>query len=276
MKSKNKSTLFILLGAVLAGIAGWYLTQSHIKSEVTVYKQSIDKEKQLVSVIVAAKKLDVGEVISLANAQSRKIPKTYVPKDAIPPAEFAQHLEGRQLKHALNPGEPILKIHVSNVKMEGLSGLLGPGERAITIPVTTKDTISGFLKPGDAIDIFVTLKDGAYERTAALLQKVKVLATGIDVDDGIAEKGQKTYNEITLAVTPLQATKLIHSQSVGDLAVLLRKHEDRSMDFDDYVTIENLLETRQSAPVPPPPPPLPPAMAKPGGGFELIRGGNKS
>lgn len=276
MKSKNKSTLFILIGAVAAGFAGWYLTKSHIQTEVTVYKQNIDKEKQLVSVVVASRKLDIGEVVSLSNAQSRKIPKTYVPADAVVPSDFVQNLEGRQIKHALNPGEPILKIHVSNIKMEGLSSLLGPGERAITIPVTTKDTISGFLKPGDAIDIFVTLKDGAYERTAALLQKVKVLATGIDVDDGIEEKNQKLYNEITLAVTPMQATKIIHSQSVGELAVLLRKHEDKATDFDDYVTIENLLESRQAAPVPPPPPLLPPPAAKPGGGFELIRGGNKS
>lgn len=276
MKSKNKSTLFILIGAVAAGFAGWYLTKSHIQTEVTVYKQNIDKEKQLVSVVVASRKLDIGEVVGLTNAQSRKIPKTYVPADAVSPSDFVQNLEGRQIKHALNPGEPILKIHVSNIKMEGLSSLLGPGERAITIPVTTKDTISGFLKPGDAIDIFVTLKDGAYERTAALLQKVKVLATGIDVDDGIEEKNQKLYNEITLAVTPMQATKIIHSQSVGELAVLLRKHEDKATDFDDYVTIENLLESRQAAPVPPPPPLLPPPAAKPGGGFELIRGGNKS
>lgn len=276
MKSKDKSTLFILAGAVIAGLAGWFFTQNYIKSEVTSFKQTAEKQRQAIQVIVAARDLKIGDVVSLSNAQLRNIPKTYVAANAVSPKDFNQFLEGRQLKHDLRAGEPILKIHVSNLKMEGISSLLGPGERAVTIPVTSKDTISGFLKPGDAIDIFVTLKDGAYERTAALLQKVRVIATGIDVDDGIEEKSQKRYNEITLAVTPLQATKLIHSQSVGDLAVLLRKHEDKSSGFEDYVTIENLLDTKQAAPMPPAPPPLPPPAAKVGGGFELIRGGNKS
>lgn len=276
MKTKDRSTLFILAGAVVAGLAGWYLTKNYIDTEVTEHKRSFEQQQQAVQVVVAAYDLKVGDVISLKNAQARSIPKTYVGVDAVSPNDFSAVLEGRQLKHNLRAGEPILKIHASNLKMEGLSSLLGPGERAITIPVQTEDTISGFLKPGDTIDLFVTVKDGALERTAALLQKVRVLATGIDVDDGIEEKTQKTFNEITLAVTPIQATKLIHSQSVGDLSVLLRRHEDKSSEFDDYVTIDNLLETKQAAPLPPPPPPLPPPTAKPGGGFELIRGGNKS
>lgn len=276
MKTKDKSTLLILGGAVLAGLAGWFLTQKYISTEVTAHKRSYDQERQAVQVVVAAHELKVGDVISLQNAQARSIPKTYVGADAVSPTDFANFLEGRQVKHNLRAGEPILKVHVSNLRLEGLSSLLGPGERAITIPVDTEDTISGFLKPGDSIDIFVTVKDGALERTAALLQKVKVLATGIDLDDGIEEKKQQKFNEVTLAVSPLQATKLIHSQSVGDLSVLLRRSEDKSSEFDDYVTIDNLLDSKQAAPMPPPPPPLPPAAAKPGGGFELIRGGNKS
>lgn len=274
MKTKDKSTLFILAGAVLAGFGGWYLTQNYITSEVTAHKQSFEQKQNAVQVVVAAHDLQVGDIIDLGSAQIRSIPQTYIGADAVSPDNFSAYLEGRQVKHRLRSGEPILKVHVSNLQVEGLSSLLGPGERAITIPVDTQDALSGFLKPGDAIDIFVTVKDGALERTAALLQKVKVLATGIDVDDGIEEKNQKKFNEITLAVSPLQATKLIHSQSVGDLSVLLRRSEDKSSEFEEYVTIDNLLETKQAVPMPPPP--LPPPAAKPTGGFELIRGGNKS
>lgn len=276
MKSKDKSTLFILAGAVAAGLGGWFITQSYIDTEVSAHKKSFDNERHAVSVVVAAKELNIGDVINLGNAQMRNIPKTYVPLDAVSPKDFAQFLEGRQIKHKIRVGEPILKIHVSNLKMEGISSLLGPGERAITIPVSSKDTFSGFLKPGDLVDIFVTVKDGPYERTAPMLQKLKVLATGIDLDDGIQEASQKKYSEITLTVSPMQATKLIHSQSVGDLSVLLRRDEDKSEEFDGYVTIDNLLDTKQETPLPPPPPALPPPTAKPLGGFELIKGGNKS
>ena len=95
------------------------------------------------------------------------------------------------------------------------------------------------------------------------------------VTDGIDNKKQNKFSEVTLAVTPLEATKVIHAQTVGDISLLLRKQEDKSSDYDDYVTIDNLVETRQeSAPPPPPPPPAP--VRKESTGFELIRGGNRS
>lgn len=275
LKNNNKSTLFILIGSVLAGLAGWFLTDNYINQEVVTYKQTFDEERQAVDVVVSAYDLKVGDVLTLQNAQIRQVPQTYVPNDAVRPDEFSALLEGRQLKHPVNSGEPILKIHVSTVKVDGLSRLLEPGQRAITIPVDSLDTISGFLKPGDSVDVFVTVKDGAQERTAPLVQGMKVLATGQDVDDGIEEADSKDFSEVTLAVTPLQATKLIHAQSVGDIAVVLRQQEDKTVDFEDYVTLDNLVDVKQAAPAPPPPPPPPPPQ-KSGFGFELIRGGNRS
>jgi len=275
MKNANKSTLFILIGSVLAGLAGWFLTDNYINQEVVTYKQTFDEERQAVDVVVSAYDLKVGDVMTVQNAQIRQVPATYVPNDAVRPDEFSAVLEGRQLKHPIKAGEPILKIHVSTVKVDGLSRLLEPGQRAITIPVDSLDTISGFLKPGDSVDVFVTVKDGAMERTAPLVQGMKVLATGQDVDDGIEDKEQQSFSEVTLAVTPLQATKLIHAQTVGDIAVVLRQQEDKSVDFEDYVTLDNLVDVKQAAPAPPPPPPPPPPQ-KSGFGFELIRGGNRS
>lgn len=276
MKATRKSTLIILCGAVLAGGAGWFLTQNYIDQRVVNYKQTFDQERQAIGVVVAAHDLMVGDVISTQTAQIRNIPKVYVPNDAVLPQNFAAALDGRQVKHPIRMGEPILSIHVSSVKIEGLASLLEPGQRAVTIPVDTLDTFSGFLKPGNKVDVYVTVKDGDRDRTAPLIQNLRVLATGEDIDDGIDDKNQKKYSEVTLAVTPLEATKVIHAQTVGDLALLLRKPEDKSSEFDDYVTIDNLVDTKQvSAPPPPPPPPSAPAK-KEGFGFELIRGGTRS
>lgn len=275
MKSKNKSTLFILLGAMAAGGAGWYFTQNYIDHSVDKHVATYEEERQAVPVVVASIDLQIGDVISVKNAQVRNIPKTYLPRDAVFPERFQDALDGRQVKYLVKVGEPILPVYVSNLKIEGLAALLKPGERAVTIPVDTLDTLSGFIKPGDNIDLYVTLKDGDRERTAPLVQNLKILATGLDLDDGISEKDQKKYSEITLAVTPIQATKVIHAQTVGDMSVLLRKPEDKGTEFEDYVTIDNLVDIRQAAPPPPPPPPAMP-LKKEGFGFELIRGGSKS
>lgn len=274
MKSNNKSTLFILAGAVVAGLAGWFLTQNYIDKEVVTYKQNFDSEREAIEVVVAAIDLNIGDVISPETAQIRNIPKTYVPKDAVQPAGYSQSLEGRQVKHAVKAGEPILTIHVSSAKIEGLASLLEPGQRAITVPVDTINTLSGFLRPGDKIDVFVTVKDGDRERTAPLIQNIRVLATGTDIDDGIEDTNQKKFTEVTVAVTPIQATKVIHSQTVGDLAVVMRRPEDKGAELEDYVTIDNLIDIKQATPPPPPPPPAP--MRRASEGFELIKGGTRS
>lgn len=265
--SSNKLTIFLLIGALLTGGVGWFLTQDYIETRVTTYQEKFDDSRQAIPVVVAARDLKVGDVVSVETAQVREIPRSYVHRNAIHPNNFAS-IEGKQLMFPVNAGDPVLNIHVSHVKVDGLASLLKEGERAITIPVSQYDTLSGFLEPGDTIDLLVTVKDGERDRTVPLLQNIRVLATGRDIDDGIKERGNDRYGEITVGVTPLHATKLIHAQTVGDLAVLLRRPEDQDSIFEDYVTIDNLVDIPQDAPPEPP--------RKSSWGFELIRGGTRS
>lgn len=271
MKSNNKTNLVLLVCAVIAGVAGWYLSKSYISKEITSYKASFDSEREAVAVVVANVDLKVGDTINTTNASVRQIPKSYVPADALSPNSFSK-IDGRQVIHPVRRGDPILAFSVSQVKVEGLASLLNNGERAITIPVSSRDTFSGFMKPGDFIDLMITMKDGDQERTVPLAENLRVLATGSDLDDGVPEKKNTRVSEITLGVTPLMATRLIHAQTVGDLTVLLRKPEDTEDRFTDYVTIDNLVDIPQEQRVEPPPPP----PKKSEWGFELIKGGKRS
>lgn len=270
MKSNNKTSIILLVCALVAGGAGWYLSKNYIKEEVATYKATFDVERELLSVVVANQDLKIGDVVSPATASVRQIPKTFVPANAVGPDRF-DLLDGRQITNAVKRGDPVLEISVSNVKVAGLASLLKEGERAITIPVTTRDTFSGFLNPGDDIDLYITLKDGDEKRTVPLAQKLKVLATGDDLDDGVPEQKKKRVSEITLGVAPLVATRLIHAQTVGEISVLLRKPDDDGDRFNDYVTIDNLVDIPQER-KPEPPPPAPKSQW----GFELIKGGKRS
>lgn len=271
MKSNNKTTIILLVCAAVAGATGWYLSKNYINREIKTYKSSYDAERQTVPVVVAQKDLAVGDVVNTTNASVRQVPKVFVPADAISPNRFASTIEGRQIVHPVKKGDPILAISVSQVKVTGLASLLKEGERAITIPVSTLDTFSGFLSPGDNIDLMITVQDGDLKRTVPLAQDLRVIATGTDLDDGVPEKNKGRYGEITLGVTPLIATKLIHAQTVGEMTVLLRKPEDDSERFNDYVTIDNLVDIPQPPKPEPPPPPQ-----KNEWGFELIKGGKRS
>lgn len=271
MKSNNKTTIILLVCAAVAGASGWYLSKNYINKEIKTYKSSFDAERETLPVVVAQRDLAVGEVVNTSNASIRQIPRIFVPSDALGPDRFST-IDGRQVVHSVKKGDPILAISVSQVKVAGLASLLKEGERAITIPVSSLDTFSGFLSPGDQIDLMITVADGDQKRTVPLAQDLRVIATGTDLDDGVPEKQKGRYGEITLGVTPLTATKLIHAQTVGEITVLLRKPEDQNDRFNDYVTIDNLVDIPQAAkPEPPPPPPK-----KSEWGFELIKGGKRS
>jgi pilus assembly protein CpaB len=276
MKSNNRTSIILLFCAIAAGGAGWYLSKQYISSEVSTYKATFEAERKTVPVVVANFYLKVGDEISTANASVREIPKSYVPANAVAPNQFSSVLEGRQILHPVRGGDPIFANSVSQAKISGLASLLKTGERAITIPVSNLDTFSGFLNPGDFIDLMITMKDGEQKRTVPLAQNLRVLAAGTDLDDGVPERDKKKarVGEITLGVKPLVATRLIHAQTVGDITLLLRKPEDTDDEFMDYVTIENLVDIpmEQKVVEPPPPPPKP----KSEWGFELIKGGKRS
>lgn len=274
MKSNNKVSILLLLCALMAGGAGWYLSKNHINREIKTYKTNFQAEREAVEVVVAKRDLKVGDVVDPSTASIRKIPRIYVLGDATLPDQYVQ-IEGKPIVHPVRSGEPILSIHVSQAKVDGLASLLKDGERAITIPVSSQDKFSGFLKPGDLIDLMITLQDGDAKRTVPLAQNLRVLATGSKLDDGVpATDKQVRYNEITLGVSPLYATRLIHAQSVGDITLLLRRPEDGTDRFEDYVTLDNLIDIPQEAK---PQKPVTVRTAEPETfGFELIRGGKRS
>jgi len=270
MKANNKNSIFLLICAIAAGAGGWYLSSNHIQSEIDNYKANFDSEREAVEVVVAKRDLAVGDEISTSTASIRKIPKIYVPAEAITPSRF-NLLEGRKLVNPVRSGQPILALHVNKTRVDGLASLLREGERAVTIPVSSLDTFSGFLAPGDYVDLMITVKDGAQPRTVPLAQNLRVLATGNDLDDGVPQPHRGRYTEITLGVTPLYATRLIYAQTAGEISILLRRPEDEADRFEGYVTLDNLVDVPVKAKSEPAPEPKPQHW-----GFELIKGGKRS
>ena len=270
MKSSNKTSLILLFCAIVAGAAGWYLSNNYINSEISSYKAEFNADREAVPIVVADVDLKIGDVVTASTASIRQIPQAFVPGDALSPNQFSA-IEGRQIIHPVRRGDPILSLSVSQVKVDGLASLLEEGERAITIPVSSRDTFSGFLNPGDHIDLMITMKDGEEKRTVPLAEDLRVLATGTDLDDGVPEQKKTRFTEITLGVSPLMATRLVHAQTVGDITVLLRKDDNAEDRFNDYVTIENLVDIPQRKKVEPPP-----SKKSSEWGFELIKGGKRS
>jgi len=274
--NKHTTTILLLLGAVATGGAGWFLTHKYVDSQVTDYKVKVDKQLDTIPLVVASKEMQPGMLVSAENVSVRQVPRAFAPSTASGPNQFSQ-LKGRQIIYKVAPGEPILPSHLAKVSASTFSSILNKGERALTIPVDSKNSISGFLRPGDLVDMFITLNPDAQSpqaRTLPLISNVKILATGTHIEGqaDIPSKGRRAddqYSEITVGVSPKDAGRIVHAQSLGTLSLVMRAREDET-DFKDYVSIDNLTDIKvkpAAAPV------APPAVSKMPSGVQIIRGG---
>lgn len=132
----------------------------------------------------------------------------------------------------ITAGEPLRGAAVFRQDESGhLSGMLGPGMRAISIAITPDKAVSGFVTPGDRVDVLFVAKfkdrdKNEKERaednlwvSEVLLRDVRVLAIDNNMNSGVAAVPGKTA---TLEVTPRDAESLILAGLSGSLHLVLR------------------------------------------------------
>ncbi|HBC57123.1 MAG TPA: Flp pilus assembly protein CpaB, partial [Gammaproteobacteria bacterium] len=235
-----------------------YLTQNYIEQTVEQEKAELTRGQEMIEIVVANRALKPGDIVDLQSVSKRKIPVNFIPTGAISVDQFNK-IQNTRLIFPVGSGDPILEKYVSHSSTNSFSNLLEPGQRALTIPVDTLDSISGFLSPGDYVDFLVTVKDNDVSRTVPLLSDVRILATGKKlgsdnvnlqrvIDQNSRVPTGNAYREVTVAVNPRDASRLIHAQSVGTLTLTMRSGEDRDTKFKDSITIENLVDYQIAAP----------------------------
>ena len=97
------------------------------------------------------------------------------------------------------------------------------GQLAVTVSLSDPARVASFLQPGSEITIFVTGQSGNTKYTQVLIPRTQVLAVGSQVlqtPDGAS--GGNTSALITVAVTPLQAKRLVHASQTLSLYFGLR------------------------------------------------------
>ncbi len=161
---------------------------------------------------------------------------------------------GAIVRRAISAGEPIVAGKIFKRDSPGfLAGSLAAGKRAATIAVDATSGISGFVFPGDYVDILLThdnvrdafkndVKTLIDDETAAppfivrfvsevILKNLRVLAIDQKVDD--FETQAQLAKHITLEVTIKQAERLATAKSMGKLSLVLRSLEPDSDESDE-------------------------------------------
>jgi pilus assembly protein CpaB len=206
-----------------------------------------------VSVIVALEDIPLGEPVAAEWLTTRDIPRTYV-EDRHIPATDMRELIGLPLAQSVHAGEAVLRTDLSPLSdsRRTLSGSIPAGMRALTIQAFQTALFAGLLRPGDHVDVLVTVGDPAIPaqgRTAVVLENVMVLAVGQEVhatgpeqpatvaqaQDRSVRMGQAS--NVTLEVTIEQSALLAQARNRGSIFLALRSPLDQLTNPAGYADV---------------------------------------
>jgi pilus assembly protein CpaB len=153
-------------------------------------------------------------------------------------------LLGTVVRYQITAGQPVTRGALVGPQDRGfLAAALGPGMRAITVPVNVSSGVAGFVFPGDHVDMVLTQQvqgggDGPPLKVSeTIIRNLRVLATDQRVtdkdDDGKTQV--KTFSNVTLEVTPRIAEKVAVAQSMGTLSLSLRSIADNTSELERAV-----------------------------------------
>jgi pilus assembly protein CpaB len=123
-------------------------------------------------------------------------------------------------------GEPINDAKIVSPGSRGfLAAVLRPGMRAISVPVTATSGISGFVFPGDQVDILITHRltghaEAQHQAAETVLQDVRVIGIDQKLDSKTGEA--LVAHTATLEVTPKQSEMIAVAAEIGKLSLSLR------------------------------------------------------
>ncbi len=227
--------LVLVVGMALAGFAIYmvnnYLAENRARlAEAEALRSQIVKT---VGVYVANRSLRYGEKLT-----PEDVHQVRWPVDALPEGVFKAPEElfpkgpdvPRRVVRAMEKNEPIMVIKVTEPGQDaGVASRLAKGMRAFAIRVDVASGVSGFLRPGDRVDIYWTANgglglEGSGGVTKLIESGVKLLAVDQIAD---ADTSSATIaRTVTVEATPLQVAALAQAQASGRLSLALLGAED--------------------------------------------------
>ena len=194
-------------------------------------------------VLVAKKSLPVGTIVDAESLTYQPWPKELIQSayylEGSPDADMSKLL-GTVVRNPITAGEPITRGGLVSPGDRGfLAAALAPGMRAITVPVSAKTGVGGFVFPGDRVDMLLTQsvsnEAGDLKTTETILRNLRILATDSSTESETTPDGKTVVRgsrTVTLEVTPRIAEKISVAQTIGTLSLVLRSIADNQSDLE--------------------------------------------
>lgn len=153
-----------------------------------------------------------------------------VPPGTAPKGSFRRpsDLIGKVISTPVVAGEILLDSRVATGKGSTLSSIVDRNMRAVTVRVDDMVGVSGFMAPGNRVDVISTKSEpgGAQVHASTILSNVKVIAVD---QTGSQDPSQPTIvHAVTLMVTPADAELLFRGRASGQIELTLRNPLDQS------------------------------------------------
>ncbi|MFS0771708.1 Flp pilus assembly protein CpaB [Sphingomonas sp. 1P08PE] len=239
--------LILLVGALMVAVVTALIARSLIAGSAAPEAAAVQPVAvQGPEVLVATRALPVGTILDASALKFQPWPKelvdnAYFLKDK---ADL-KSLQGTVVRNAITAGQPVTQGALVKPGDRGfLAAALGPGMRAVTVPVSAQSAVAGFVFPGDRIDLVLTQSvagggDGPPLRVSeTFMRNMRVLATDQRTDNLVGDDGKtqvRTFSTVTLEVTPKIAEELAVAQTVGSISLSLRSLADNSAELEEAI-----------------------------------------
>jgi pilus assembly protein CpaB len=248
----KRTPLIASVALILSGFVVMYLYQEQFRLERSGGTP--------VEVVTAAQDIPFGEPVRAEWLATKTLPSDYV-EDRHILANRIRDLIGLPLAQSVRGGETIMRTDLSPLsdQQRTLSGEVPQGSRAITILATQTSAFNGLLRPGDHVDLILTIGDPLRAEgwhNVLLLENVTVLAVGRQLHTEETDEGRTGYRlgqttSVTLEVTFEQGALITQAHEDGRIQLSLRNGNDvaergtrfelQTADFADQARRERFL-----------------------------------
>jgi pilus assembly protein CpaB len=237
--------IILLVGALIVAAITAFMARSLISGS-SAPRASAQMAPPVVGteVLVATKTLPVGTILDATSFKYQPWPEQmvggayFVKKDGFD----IKSLQGTVVRTVITAGQPLTQGSLVKPGDRGfLAAALTPGMRAVTFPVENKNSVAGFVFPGDRIDLMLSQKvagggDGPPLSVAeTIMTNLRVLATDQRTTTDVDDQGKtvvKNISMVTIEATPSIAEKISVARSLGDLSIALRPLADSASELD--------------------------------------------
>lgn len=233
----KKTTVLLTAGLALvfAAIAA-FMTFSYLKA------RPLQADEELMPVVVAVQDLTFGNELKPEQMKIVSYPKSSLPKGYY---EAADSLVGQVTKVFLMENEAITASKLSSAG-GGLSLRIADNMRAASISVDKVSGVSGFVLPGDRVDVIASIDRYGADNDAiatTVLQNVEVLAAGEKTeqqDDKIIQS-----QAVTLLVDAAGAQALALASRQARMSLALRNPNDTDTTAIAGITRKEIIEGKK-------------------------------